>query len=760
MKILHLEDSPEDRELVQARITRAFPNCEITNVVSREELEGALREGEYDLVLSDYHVPGFNELDALQMVRSARADLPFIFCSGTIGEDRAIEAMRAGATDYVLKDRLERLGPAIERAVRENVDRKKRAEAEQAYKKSQETIQRLIALLQSTSDLVAITDGSGCLVYLNPAGRKLLEIGEESPSFSFNLFDFYPADVRDKMREDQIRTALAQGLWQGESQLIVEGEKRVSVSQVFVAHGTDEGGSDYFSTIVRDITAIKTAERRLREQNEILTRAHDSIIILDLNDRVKFWNHGAERVLGWKASEVLDRVPEGILESDTRDQKGQIIERLLHDGNWSGSLGLAHRDGRTVYVEAHASVVADENGQPQARLVMLTDVTEKKALEDQLFRAQRLESLGLLASGISHDLNNILAPILMAAPLLRKQESDAGHLKLIESLERSAERGADMVQQILAFARGANGEPQLIQLKHVLRDITKLVHSTFPKSIKLHEDFSEPWPVRANPTQMHQLLLNLCVNARDAMPQGGTLTLIAQNKIIDVSQATTIRGGRTGPHVVLAVTDTGTGIPPHVLERMWEPFFTTKGESKGTGLGLSTVRGIVQNHGGFIEVLSEVRKGTTFRIYLPADDAVIAETASRNPFEAPRGQNEVVLVVDDDATIRDLLAATLADHGYRVLVAADGTEAIEQASRAKDIACVITDFGMPEIDGMTLLRILKRLLPAAKLILASGDSEAAGLKKDGAEGIVSAFVVKPYRSEALLMLIHRVLSAV
>ncbi|ATC64898.1 hybrid sensor histidine kinase/response regulator [Nibricoccus aquaticus] len=634
MKILHLDDSPEDLEIVQDRLVGVFPGCELTSVLGQTEFKRALDEGGYDLVLSDYHIPGFNDLDALRMAQEVCPGVPFIFCSGTIGEDKAIEAMREGATDYVLKQRLDRLVPAVGRALKESEERRKRREVEEAFQKIQAT---------------------------------------------------------------------------------------------------------------------------LREQNEILTRARDSIIILDLEDRVKFWNEGAAQLLGWKAAEVVNRVPEGILESDTRDQKGEIKSRLLSEGGWSGPLRLTHRDGRTVFVEARVSVVRNERGEPQARLVILTDVTEKKALEEQLFRAQRLESLGLLASGISHDLNNILAPILMAAPLLRKQESDAGHLRLIDSLERSAARGADMVQQILAFARGVSGEPQLIQLKHVIRDLLKLAYSTFPQSIKVQEDIGELWPVRANPTQMHQLLLNLCVNARDAMPAGGTLRLSAENKLIDVVQAGAIRGGRTGPHVVIEVADTGTGIPPQILERIWEPFFTTKGESKGTGLGLSTVRGIVENHHGFIELRSEAGKGTSFRIYLPADEALIAESASRHPFEAPRGQNEVVLIVDDDPTIRELLGATLTDHGYRVLLARDATEAIEHASHARDIACVITDFGMPEIDGLTLLRVLKRLLPAAKLILVSGHADPSEAQREGG-GLIACFVAKPFRPEVLLGTIRRVLS--
>jgi nitrogen-specific signal transduction histidine kinase/CheY-like chemotaxis protein len=405
-------------------------------------------------------------------------------------------------------------------------------------------------------------------------------------------------------------------------------------------------------------------------------------------------------------------------------------------------------------------LIRDDAGRPKACLCICSDVTERKRLEEQFLRAQRLENLGLLAAGISHDLNNMLAPILLATPMLREHVGDASALKLLDTLEKSADRGTLLVRQILSFAHGAGGEPQVVQVKHLLRDVIGVIDGTFPKSIRL-DDFvpSDLWPVLGNPTQIHQVVLNLCVNARDAMPNGGTLTLRAENRELDLRSAGAIPGGRPGNFLLIEIADTGIGIPPELMERIWEPFFTTKEAGKGTGLGLSTVRGIVRSHHGFIEVASTVGRGAAFRVYLPSAVDTGREAGNVVSRALPQGNGELILVVDDELEIREMLSQMLSRHGYRVLLASDGVEAAAVfAQRAAEIRLVISDLHMPNLDGATLGRVLRQISPTAKMIVVSGMASGFGNRSDfNPDEFSDALLMKPFKAESLLETVHDVL---
>jgi two-component system, cell cycle sensor histidine kinase and response regulator CckA len=384
----------------------------------------------------------------------------------------------------------------------------------------------------------------------------------------------------------------------------------------------------------------------------------------------------------------------------------------------------------------------------------------KKRRNDQFLRAQRLESIGMLASGIAHDLNNVLAPIILAAPVLREHATNPDDLRMILSLEKSAERGVDLVRQILAFAQGVGGEHQLVEVNHLLQETMSVIRESFPKNITLRADIpGDLWPVMADPTQIHQVLLNLCVNARDAMPAGGTLSLRAENCHLDEVSARKIEGASAGAWLVLHVEDTGTGIPPEALAQIWEPFFTTKDADKGTGLGLSTVRGIVESHKGFISLKTEAGKGTTFRVHLPAADI------KKNGAEVdavrtvvPDGKGELVLVVDDDAQIREMTAAILSSHGYRVVTAGDGTEAVAIfAARGTEISVIVTDIRMPNLDGAALAHVLLHLNPTVRILAMSG--LASGGQNSQMQRFAGAFLYKPFKSDALLHAVHKLLGS-
>lgn len=744
MKILHLEDSPEDAELVRELIVDVWPRCEIECVSCRSAFEDALRR-RYDLILSDFALTSLNGLDALKLAKTASPETPFIFLSGTIGEDRAIEAVQAGAADYVLKDRMKRLITAITRALRESEDRRQRLLAE---RRSQE----LSEFLNQAREAVVVADLDGRITFWNQ-GAERISGWSAVDAVERRCSDLFDAGVMSKI-DAACHAALESGEWIGE----IEITHRLGVPRLVELRLTlirDEVGKPRARLALgTDITDRRLAERRIREQAEMLNQAREAIFITDLDHKIIYWNNGAERLFGWKADDVLGSIAENILSPAAYPGLATARDETIARGAWQGEVQMQTRGRAILIVESRQSLVRDDAGNLRARLWINSDITDRKRLEEQFLRAQRMENIGMLAAGIAHDLNNMLAPILLAAPMLQEHVQDPGALSLLGTLEKSAERGANLVRQILAFAHGATGEHRLLQVKHLLRDISAVITGTFPKSIKLEDHIlSDLWTIKGNATQIHQVLLNLCVNARDAMPNGGTLRLRAENRILDASAASSIDGARAGAFIVLLVEDTGIGIPPEVLQRMWEPFFTTKEVGKGTGLGLSTVRGIIEGHGGFAEVLTVVGRGTSFRIYLPAAENGTAERhpVPDEPAQQP-GRGELILVVDDERHIREMTRTMLSRKGYRVIVAADGAEAaVIFAQRAAEIRLVISDLHMPNLDGAMLSRALRRINPAAKMLVVSGMSSALGNRPDyKPEEFADAFLQKPFKPEVLV----------
>ena len=394
----------------------------------------------------------------------------------------------------------------------------------------------------------------------------------------------------------------------------------------------------------------------------------------------------------------------------------------------------------------------------RARVRTITRLNRYRRLmtaEEQSLRAQRVESIGMLAAGIAHDFNNAIAPLGMCCSLLRQHVPDPAGQHLLDTMEKSAERSCGLVRKLLSFARGSSGQQQLVQVHLVLHEMLDLARSTFPKSIEVLVELpGDLWPVLGDPTHLHQIFLNLCVNARDAMPLGGQLTLRASNQTLDVVAAAKIAGALPGAFLVVAIQDTGTGIAPDVLARIWEPFFTTKGDGKGTGLGLSTVLGLVRNHGGFVQVMTEPGHGTTFAVFLPAAAAVgpSLPAAARAP---ARGAGELILVVDDEEPLREITARTLNDYGYRTVTACDGADAIVTfVPRANEIRLVLTDHQMPILEGPAMAIALRRVQPNLPIIFMRGEDNLAGTApSDGS----TAHLSKPFLTETLLSLVRRTL---
>jgi nitrogen-specific signal transduction histidine kinase/CheY-like chemotaxis protein len=399
---------------------------------------------------------------------------------------------------------------------------------------------------------------------------------------------------------------------------------------------------------------------------------------------------------------------------------------------------------------------------PDFVVVVVQDVSERKRMEAQFFRAQRLESIGTLASGIAHDLNNILSPILMAPPIIRASATPEGVEKMLAMVETSALRGAKLVRQLLTFGRGSEGGKKLLTVVTAVRDVMAIVQQTFPKNITPSAEVpGDSWPILADATQVHQVLLNLCVNARDAMPQGGVLRIAATNEHFDPKAAAGLPGAKVGDYVMLSVMDTGTGMSPELIDRIFDPFFTTKEEGKGTGLGLATVLGLVKGHGGFVALESAPGRGSTFRVYFPAVPKSEGVLPTVCAVALPPGQGEMLLVVDNEENIRDAISQTLVQHGYLAVVAEDGIEGIAHYSAAeKEIKLVITDLDMPHMDGITMIKVMRKINPSLKVIVSSGASgrrEMASRLHELKELGVTTVLSKPFTSEQVLSAVHEAL---
>jgi two-component system cell cycle sensor histidine kinase/response regulator CckA len=632
LHLLHLEDNIPDSELISEVILQEWPDCRINRVQTRGEFLAALRKNELDLILSDFTMPGFNGLSALALAGQLCPETPFIFLSGTIGEDAAVEALKNGATDYVIKDRMSRLVPVIRRA------------------------------LQS-------------------------------------------------VRESRIH---------------------------------------------------QETERKLRVQAELLDKARDAICVIDTEGRITYSNHSAGRLFGWTGTDVQGQLLSQLFARlGCPSQAAAAHQALKSADSWTGELRIKGKDGEQLVVESRWTPVRDAEGQTESVLIINTDITEQDKLEKQFLRAQRLESIGTLAGGIAHDLNNTLTPIIIAVDMLRNEITDQRLLRLINVMDTSAHHGASLIRQVLTFARGAGtaGERVPVQPRDIIRDVVELIRETLPRSINISSNTAADLHfVKGNATQLSQVFMNLCVNARDAMPEGGQLSIFAQNVVVDEMTALANPGAQSGPHVYIAIADSGCGIPPDIIDRIFDPFFTTKNQGKGTGLGLATVLGIVKAHGGFLSVKSAVAQGTEFQIYLPAVFE-FAEAEPKTPANAVplRGGGETLLVIDDEACVREIVGDTLEAYGYRVILAPDGLSGIAlYRQHASEIDAVLTDMMMPNMQGAEVIAALHGIKPDLPIVAMSGliESQKFGLTpKAGKLEILK----KPMNTEDLLRSIQSLL---
>lgn len=631
-------------------------------------------------------------------------------------------------------------------------------EAEAMHSKTAADLQRSLRELADIkfaldeSSIVAITDQSGIIRYVND---KFCEISkyprEELLGQDHRIINsaYHPKEfIRN------LWTTIANGqVWKGEIKNRAKDGSIYWVDTTIVPFVNEKGKPYQYVAIRNDITERKRAEEQLREQATLLDNAQDAIIVRDLNDNVLFWNKSAERIYGWPKAEVTGRNIKGIVYKNSLTQYEEAKRKAIGEGEWKGELRQHTKDGREIIVESRWTLVRDDRGVPKSILVINTDVTDRKKIEAQFLRAQRMESIGTLASGIAHDFNNLLSPILMSIQLLKAKFPDEDGQRLLAMLQLSAERGAGLVKQVLSFAKGVEGERITLQPRHLIKEIVKILKDTLPKSIEVEFETSEDLSmVAGDATQLHQVLMNFCVNARDAMPGGGKLTVKAENVYIDDNYARMNLEAKPGSFVLITIADSGMGISPNIINRIFEPFFTTKEHGKGTGLGLSTALGIVKGHGGFINVYSEPGRGTQFKIYLPAAETHFTAQPDLSA-SLPFGHGELILVVDDEIAIREITRGTLEAYGYRALTAGDGTEAVAIYAQHKDeIRIVLTDVMMPYMDGPATIRALQKMNPNVTIIASSGlaDNNRA---VDGA----TAFLPKPYTAEKLLRMLAEVI---
>jgi PAS domain S-box-containing protein len=772
--ILIVDDTPTNLDVLLDLLEAAD-----FKVVIAEDGERAIALAAYappDLILLDILMPGIDGFETCRRLKAnlATQEIPVIFLTAVSDNVDKVKGLNLGAVDYVTKPfnheevlarvnthvrlqnltkRLTEQNERLEKEIRQRQQLEE--EREQAFRALQRSEARFRRLIESNVIGVIFSKMDGSITDANDAFLQI--VGYDRADLEDGNINWQAMTPPEYVHLHQAALAelTATGAFSAfEKEYFCKDGRRIPV---VIGGALLDDSQQAIVGFVLDLTEHKQAADKIREQAALLNITTDAILVRDLDHKIQYWNKGAEQVYGWKSEEAIGQNSQQLLyQSDSLTQFEIAQSHLIESGTWQGELYQINKQGKETIVASRWTLMRDAHGQPKSVLTVNTDITEKKQLESQFLRMQRVESLGTLAGGIAHDLNNILTPVLSTAQLLQFKfpNADEQILTLLKIVETNTKRGAALVKQVLQFARGVEGKRAIMPIKHLIHEVREIAEKTFPKSIEL-QFFVEPglWLVSGDATHLHQVLMNLVVNARDAMPDGGTLTVSAENLFVDEQDARMNLDASVGSYISITVKDTGIGMSAEIADRIFEPFFTTKEIGKGTGLGLSTVRGIVKSHEGFINVSSKVREGTEFKVFLPAVEASVSSRIE--PSNAPNGNAEWILVVDDEAGILETTKMSLETYNYHVLTANDGIEAISLCDQYKhEIAVALVDMMMPSMDGATTIQILQKINPQLKTIAISGFVSNDKLKEVGG---IKNFIAKPYTIQQLLQTLQTVL---
>ncbi|NUN70499.1 MAG: PAS domain S-box protein [Bacteroidetes bacterium] len=753
MRLIILEDNPMDVELVLAELRGAGFEPQ-ADVVCTEAEFAQLLSPMVEIVLSDYSMPQFDAPAALRILQQSPYDIPFIVISGTIGEDTAVDVMRQGASDYLLKDRLSRLGVSVRSALHT-------AELRRRTRGSEESLRKMFRAVEQTADSIVVTDRRGVIEYVNPA--FLAKTGYERSE----VIGRTPAILRSGVHDRPFYSRLWSTI---ESGRVFRAEfiNRKKNGETFAEHQAispvfdDKGVITNFVSTGQDLTEQRRVELALRSSEQryvrLIESALDAIFTLSGEGVFISLNPAFETITGWQRSDWIGRSFLELLHEDDRSEAlGRFRRTMEGELIPMAEYRVKCKDGGIAVMEV--LTVQQFNGMViDGVFGIARNITERKRLEEQVRQAQKMESIGTLAGGIAHDFNNILGIILACSTLQERIRPEDPHWRANqETIRKTIERGAMLVRQILTFARKTEPQFTSVHVNDIIEEVRSMLAMTIPKTIDV---VCEPGkgipPVQADANQIHQALLNLCVNARDA--------ILDRERIVSRPGLITIRSsvwsGQTGgpPMIEMSVSDNGTGMEERTRARIFDPFFTTKEKGKGTGLGLAVVYGIVHGLHGTIHVESELGTGSTFVIRIPVREM----TQDRVPVPVVnhsgiRRGSETILMVEDEETLVELARIVLEDAGYTVLSAGNGPDGLALfRQHAAAIDLIFTDHGLPGMDGFTMLSHIVSIRPDVRMVIASGFLEPEQRSELAALG-VQEIIQKPYGFDELLSVLRTVL---
>jgi two-component system cell cycle sensor histidine kinase/response regulator CckA len=753
LRILILEDVPMDAELVEYELERARIPFSSRRVDSREDFLRELEQFSPDLILSDYTLPRFDGMTALSLARERAPSIPFLIVTGSVNEETAVGCMKAGATDYLLKSNLARIGPAIEAALERSRAHAQKVQAEAALAASE---RRFRSLVQNSSDLVTIVSPDGTILYVSDSAER---IAGHSPGslVGTNLLS-YLEDRDVQAVKGLLQNANGKASASGPIEFTL---RRADGSPVWLeAVGTNLLNDATIRGIVlnaRDVSERKRADRALRESEEryrdLFDNASDLVCMAAPDGSLLYVNKAWQQGTGYGEDDIGRMQLLELVHPDCQAYYREVLERVLGGERLDHvELVFVPKAGTPVTVEGNLSCTF-KDGQPSVVRGIYRDVTERKRVEEHLRRAERMQAAGKLAGGVAHEVNNMMTGVIgFSEFLLRSLEPGDPRRSDVEEIIRAGTRAADVTRQLLAFTRQQFLRPQVLNVNSVIVDMEKMLRRSLGENNMLELQLApDAGDLRADRGQLEQVLINLVLNARDALVGHGRVSIQTANAEWDEVYAQR-HGGvdlPLGSYVMFAVSDNGCGMDRDVQERIFEPFFTTKPIGQGTGLGLSTVYGIVKQSGGYIWVYSEPGEGSVFKVYLPeAIMGMTAEPASERP-EASAGGTETILVIEDEDIVRNLASRGLRDHGYVVVEARNGAQALQYVRQHPGtVDLVISDVVMPEMGGRELGQNLARHDPDLPVLYMSGytgeDVVQRGLLDPG-----SPFQQKPFTPTGL-----------